>query len=190
MNKLINLASLQLFYNELKNVFVEKSALGAYLKTSDAAAAYQAKGNYITAETAASTYQTKGSYLTTTDAAATYQAKGSYLTTSVAAATYAKKSDIAKAVQYRGTVDTYSALPKNGMAVGDMYNITKADKANDVKAGDNAVWNGNSWDILGGVVDLSDYATKAEVTNAVSGAINAIDIATEAEVKGLFTVGA
>lgn len=84
---------------------------------------------------------------------------------------YAKKSDIAKAVNYRGSVNSYSELPKSGMAVGDMYNITTADKTNGIKAGDNVVYNGNSWDNLGGTIDLSDYATKLDVEKAVMNSI-------------------
>lgn len=81
---------------------------------------------------------------------------------------YAKKSDIAKAVNYKGSVNSYSELPKSGMAVGDMYNVATADKANGVKAGDNVVYNGNSWDNMGGTIDLSDYATKKELNQKMN----------------------
>lgn len=81
---------------------------------------------------------------------------------------YAKKSDIAKAVNYKGSVNSYSELPKSGMAVGDMYNVAAADKANGIKAGDNVVYNGNSWDNMGGTIDLSDYATKKELNKKMN----------------------
>lgn len=96
---------------------------------------------------------------------------------------YAKKSDITKAVHYRGSVDTFNDLPKSGVLVGDMYNIVKADTIHNVKAGDNVCYNGNEWDNMGGTVDLSDYATKSDVEKAVMGGIQ---IATESEVTGLF----
>ena len=96
---------------------------------------------------------------------------------------YAKKSDITKAVHYRGSVDTFDDLPKSGVLVGDMYNVVKADTMHGVKAGDNVCYNGNEWDNMGGTVDLSDYATKSDVEKAVMGGIQ---IATESEVTGLF----
>lgn len=95
---------------------------------------------------------------------------------------YAKKSDIAKAVNYRGSVNSYGELPKSGMAVGDMYNITTADKANGIKAGDNVVYNGNSWDNMGGTIDLSGYATKEELNQKM----NATPFAEESDIVALF----
>lgn len=95
---------------------------------------------------------------------------------------YAKKSDIAKAVNYRGSVNSYGELPKSAMAVGDMYNIATADKANGIKAGDNVVYNGNSWDNMGGTIDLSGYATKEELQQKM----NETPFATEADIIALF----
>ncbi|HAD77140.1 MAG TPA: hypothetical protein DCG08_03930, partial [Dialister sp.] len=77
--------------------------------------------------------------------------------------TYAKKADITTVYKYRGSVDTYAKLPVNGQAVGDVYNVVAADSSHNVKAGDNVVWNGNAWDNLSGVVDLSAYAKSADV---------------------------
>ena len=51
---------------------------------------------------------------------------------------------------------------------GDMYNVTTADKANGIKAGDNVVYNGNSWDNMGGTIDLSSYATKEELNQKMN----------------------
>lgn len=76
-------------------------------------------------------------------------------------ANYAKLTDITSAYRYKGTVDNYSDLPTTHK-VGDVYNIKNADAANNIKAGDNVVWNGTEWDNLSGVVDLSAYSTKAE----------------------------
>lgn len=95
---------------------------------------------------------------------------------------YAKKSDIAKAVNYKGSVNSYSELPKSGMAVGDMYNIAAADKANGIKAGDNVVYNGNSWDNMGGTIDLSGYATKKELQQKM----NETPFAETADITALF----
>lgn len=76
-------------------------------------------------------------------------------------ANYAKLTDITSAYRYKGTVDNYSDLP-TAHKIGDVYNIKNADAANNIKAGDNVVWNGTEWDNLSGVVDLSAYSTKAE----------------------------
>lgn len=73
-------------------------------------------------------------------------------------ANYAKLTDITSAYRYKGTVDNYSDLP-TVHKVGDVYNIKNADAANNIKAGDNVVWNGTEWDNLSGVVDLSAYLT-------------------------------
>lgn len=71
------------------------------------------------------------------------------------------------AVHYKGTKATYSDLPTSGNKTGDMWNITAADSAHGVKAGDNVVWNGSSWDVQSGTVDLSGCVQNADaITNA------------------------
>lgn len=67
---------------------------------------------------------------------------------------YALKSDIASAVNFKGSVNSYSALPSNP-AKGDMYNVVNADATNGIKAGDNVVWDGSKWDNFGGVFEIS-----------------------------------
>lgn len=80
---------------------------------------------------------------------------------------------LTSAVHYKGTVASYSDLPTSNN-VGDMYNITAADSANGIKAGDNVVWNGSSWDVQSGTVDLSgcvqitDTITNAEIDTIVA----------------------
>lgn len=81
--------------------------------------------------------------------------------------TYATKDSVASAFLYKGTKETYADLPASGNKTGDVWNIEKADSAHDVKAGDNVVWNGSAWDVLAGIVDLSNYYTKAEVDAAI-----------------------
>ena len=58
-----------------------------------------------------------------------------------------------KAISYRGSVNNYADLPTSPHN-GDMYNIVNADSTNQVKAGDNVVWNGTDWDNLSGYFDL------------------------------------
>lgn len=73
---------------------------------------------------------------------------------------YAKKSDISTVYKYKGTKTNYSELPTSGNNIGDVWNITKADRNNNIKAGDNVVWDGSKWDNLSGTVDLSNYLQK------------------------------
>lgn len=73
---------------------------------------------------------------------------------------YAKKSDISAVYKYKGTKTNYSELTTSGNNIGDVWNITNADTANHIKAGDNVVWDGSKWDNLSGTVDLSNYLQK------------------------------
>lgn len=74
----------------------------------------------------------------------------SYAKTASIESTYAKKTDISGIYKYKGTKETYSALPTDN-EVGDVWNITAADDAHNIKAGDNVAWDGNKWDNLSGV---------------------------------------
>lgn len=75
---------------------------------------------------------------------------------------YAKSADYTSALLYKGTKPTYSELPTEGNKTGDVYNITAADPENGINAGDNVAWNGESWDNLAGVVDLSGKVDKED----------------------------
>ena len=75
---------------------------------------------------------------------------------------YAKKSDMTAVLKYKGSKDSYAGLPAEGNALGDVWNIAKADKTHNVKAGDNVAWNGENWDVLAGTEDLSGYVEKAD----------------------------
>lgn len=98
--------------------------------------------------------------------------------------TYAKKADITTVYKYRGSVNTYAELPVNGKAVGDVYNVVAADASHGIKAGDNVVWNGNAWDNLSGVVDLSAYAKSADVASTYM-KINDFPLATDEEITAI-----
>lgn len=74
---------------------------------------------------------------------------------------------LSSAMDYKGTKDTYADLPAEGNKKGDVWNITNADAEHGIKAGDNVAWNGTGWDVLGGVVDLSGYATKTDLNDKV-----------------------
>ena len=74
---------------------------------------------------------------------------------------------VSAVMRYKGSKDTYAELPTEGNIVGDVWNITNADAEHGIKAGDNVAWNGTGWDVLGGVVDLSGYATKTDLNDKV-----------------------
>jgi len=70
---------------------------------------------------------------------------------------------VSSALHYKGSKDTYADLPTAGNTVGDVWNITTADSANGINAGDNVAWNGTGWDVLAGTVDLSAYMLSADL---------------------------
>ena len=81
---------------------------------------------------------------------------------------YALKSDVASALIYRGSKDTFAELPESGNSNGDLWNIKIAGGTDrygtDIKAGDNVVWvedpidpTNSGWDVQGGTTDLSGY---------------------------------
>lgn len=74
---------------------------------------------------------------------------------------------VSSVMRYKGSKDTYADLPAEGNVIGDVWNITTADTTQGIKAGDNVAWNGTGWDILGGAVDLSGYATKTDLNSKV-----------------------
>lgn len=98
--------------------------------------------------------------------------------------TYAKKSDITTVYKYRGSVNTYAELPVNGKAVGDVYNVVAADASHGIKAGDNVVWNGNAWDNLSGVVDLSAYIKAADADKKYM-QLNDFPLSTDEEITAI-----
>lgn len=74
---------------------------------------------------------------------------------------------VSAVMRYKGSKDTYAELPTEGNIVGDVWNIANADAEHGIKAGDNVAWNGTGWDVLGGAVDLSGYATKTDLNDKV-----------------------
>lgn len=80
---------------------------------------------------------------------------------------------ITAAYKYQGSVDNYNDLPDSGKTIGFVYNVKNAvgniGDENYTPAGTNYAWNGTEWDALGGTVDLSTYATKTYVNDALTG---------------------
>lgn len=88
--------------------------------------------------------------------------------------------------KYRGSVETENDLPKSGMIVGDVYDISST--------GMNVAWNGSAWDKLGISVDLTSYltvaaasatyATTAAMTEALATRASAADVYNKTEING------
>lgn len=62
---------------------------------------------------------------------------------------------VASVYKYKGSVANEAALPSSDLTIGDVYNVEDT--------GDNFAWTGTDWDKLAGTVDLSNYATVAQV---------------------------
>lgn len=93
------------------------------------------------------------------------------------------KASVAAALDYKGTKDTYDALPTKGNKKGDVWNVVAAHGT--TPAGTNYAWDGAAWDPLGGTIDLSGYYTKSQVDGAISAAkteLEAADTALEGQI--------
>jgi hypothetical protein len=79
---------------------------------------------------------------------------------------------LSSVLEYKGTKTNTSELPTSGNEKGDVWNISTSCAASGslpkVNAGDNVAWNGESWDVLAGTVDLSGYYTKAQVDSELA----------------------
>ena len=98
---------------------------------------------------------------------------------------------VTKAYVYKGSVESYGDLPENAEN-GDVWNVA-TESVVDGKiypAGTNWAWvaseeEGKShWDALGGIVDLTPYATSADTHNAIAAVQAEVD-ALEANVETL-----
>ena len=112
---------------------------------------------------------------------------------------------VSSVYKYKGTKEYYSQLPTENNVEGDVWNIINADPEHNIKAGDNVAWVGEKitpeeevipahWDVLAGIIDLTNYYTKSEIDNtfvttnnfnsAVSDINNDIeDLATSTDIK-------
>ena len=96
------------------------------------------------------------------------------------------KASVAAALDYKGTKDTYDALPTEGNKKGDVWNVVAAHGT--TPAGTNYAWDGTQWDPLGGTVDLSGYYTKTQVDDAISTAKTELEAADTALEEQITTV--
>lgn len=119
--------------------------------------------------------------LTPSVTTSTVSSNGSGLTTASDVKTYvdsAVNTAVSSALKYKGSC-AYAELPEEA-ATGDVWNVT--DAHDNVPAGTNYAWNGESWDALAGSVDLSPYltissaastyATQSALTSGLAGKAN------------------
>lgn len=77
-------------------------------------------------------------------------------------------SDLSSVYRFKGTKETYDELPdEDENEVGDVYNV-EGEGPNGEAPGTNYVWDGEDWDALAGIVDLSAYALKTDVSTLES----------------------
>lgn len=69
---------------------------------------------------------------------------------------YAKKSELISVARYKGSKANFADLETEEKEIGDIWNIVNADTDHEISAGDNLIWNGEEWDNLSGMVDLSN----------------------------------
>lgn len=191
-------AAMTALIEKLNSIFVRKET-GKGLSTNDYTAAEKAKlagvaegaNNYVLpAPTASTIGGVKAGNNVTISKDGTISAIQGQVDMSLYAKsadidrTYAKKADITTVYKYRGSVNTYADLPVNGNAVGDVYNVVAADASHEIKAGDNVVWNGNAWDNLSGVVDLSAYIKAADADKKYM-QLNDFPLSTDEEITAI-----
>lgn len=110
----------------------------------------------------------------TTGTATTQVATCEFVSSAVSVAKEELTTSLAAALEYKGTKDTYSALPTSGNKVGDVWNVVAA--YGNTPAGTNYAWDGSKWDPLGGDVDLSNYLTEDDLS-----------FASNTEIEGIFS---
>ena len=77
-------------------------------------------------------------------------------------------SKVTSVFKYKGSVDSYDNLPADNNEVGDTWNVSKAHKTEPkFSAGANLSWDGSKWDVLEGVIDLTNYITTEKLQKAI-----------------------
>ena len=87
---------------------------------------------------------------------------------------------VASVYRFKGSVETFDALPTEGLVEGDTYNV-KATGENYAWVAPAAGEEAGHWDDLGGDIDLTPYATKEEVAATYETIANVAAIKEELE---------
>ena len=85
---------------------------------------------------------------------------------------YAKTSDITSVLKFKWAVDYENLLPTEGVKEGDVYHVRYAGESGDSGLNAEYVYISGRWELLGPVVDLSNYYTKSETDSAISSAVS------------------
>lgn len=151
-------------YNGIVVSVIENN--GLYMLTNydpvDNATAYTEAENWVQLDATAARIDIQDNLNSTSTTSALSANQGKILNEKIEGV----KSSLSSIYSYKGSVDNYADLPSSDQKVGDTYNVVNAN--GDIPAGTNYAWDGETWDPLGGSIDLSGYATKAEVTQEIS----------------------
>lgn len=104
----------------------------------------------------------------------------------------AKYAAIGSAYRVKGTKATIAEVTAlTTKAIGDVWNVTAEFTLADKKypAGTNVVWTGSEWDPLGGTVDLSPYAKRADIIQDVTSQVSADSVILLLRNENLDTIG-
>ena len=80
---------------------------------------------------------------------------------------------VSSAYIYQGSKQNYSELPIEGNVIGHVWNVENAN--GNTPAGTNYAWDGEKWDALAGIVDLTIYATSADTVAAIKAVQDDVD---------------
>ena len=99
----------------------------------------------------------------------------SELDSAISALTEAINTKVAAAYIFKGTVENFSDLPEDltKKETGYVYNVEKAN--GNYPAGTNYAWDGAKWDALGGMVDLTVFATSADTAAQIKAVDTKVD---------------
>lgn len=151
-------------YNNI--VVTVQDQKGLYMLTNydpvNAPEAYKTAGNWVRIDASAAKIDVVTNLESTDDTKALAASQGKALSDKIEEV----KTSLSSVYSYKGSVDNYADLPSTDQKVGDTYNVVNAN--GNIPAGTNYAWNGESWDALGGSIDLSGYYTKDQTDSAIN----------------------
>ena len=101
---------------------------------------------------------------------------------------YAKTSDISSVLQFKGTVDYVKDLPETEtVKEGDVWHVRYSGSEGTSGLNAEYVRIGSGWELLGPVVDLSNFYTKTETESAITKAVSNAKTAIETDYKAADT---